>query len=938
LTGPPTPSGTPVAGGPPRRARGRWRFLTGDPGPGPAVALAGLALLCAFVAMAGPRELTALRNTALQQTLASAPPFSVTATDSWQIVGSLRPPATVSQISAMGGAMAASLGPPLVSPASQRWAGLTAPYRPVPQAAPSAVMAGPPDVEVVYRDALTAHARLVSGSFPRAATQSSQAGGPVITLQAAVTPATAARFRLRPGSQLALGGIPSLLGGDPSLVLSITGIIRPTDPGSSFWTLDPALATPATIGKFPNYVWAGAAFVGPGELTALEAANQGASVQLTWQYPLVTIALTAAQAPTMLAEMTSVVTGDVGEAALQAAGTQLQSPPSLTATGTSTLNGFIGDLSAVGTTDSLLLAGITAAVAILLLVGCILVTGAYSAQLALCRARGGSTRQLALRMLGAAAGAGGPALAAGIVAGIAAVPGGGNTLSWLLTAMVAVIMLAAPPLLAAWQHHRPKSLSAADRSDLITGRRSGRRLVAEATTLIVVAGSALAVRLRGLAPGATSDPYLTLAPVLVAVAAGLVAAWLYPAPLRLLLRVTAARRGTVGYLGVARSARSRSLPLLPALALVIALTVLALAGLVRTAVSRGQVAASWQQAGADAVVQSGVVSPAAARAVAAVPGVRVAYQAYAAGANEPGSANLAAGSSSVPVGVVVADPAGYAALVAGTPWPAFPPGLLAPPRTERSRADSPVPVLVSPALATSARPGASSLTFTYSRLAVRVAGTISGTPALPGARAFVIIPAWAAGRLTAGAHPNTVLLRGTAIDLRALAATVGRVLPDSRVVSRVAAAQAIADTPLVRESDLVFDLAAVAGAACAAGAVLLGLMLSGRDRTRLATWLTAMGLTAGQRRRLAVLDVLPLLLVAVLGGEIAGLALAPLIGPGLVLSPFTGSAAAVPLRPDLVALVAPVAGAAILIMLAAAAQSALAARMPAWVMRLDEGR
>jgi putative ABC transport system permease protein len=159
--------------------------------------------------------------------------------------------------------------------------------------------------------------------------------------------------------------------------------------------------------------------------------------------------------------------------------------------------------------------------------------------------------------------------------------------------------------------------------------------------------------------------------------------------------------------------------------------------------------------------------------------------------------------------------------------------------------------------------------------------------------------------------------------------TAARVLPGSRVVSRAAVAQAVAASPLVRESDLVFDLAAVAGAACAAAAVLLGLLLSGRDRTRLASWLTAMGMTARQRRRLAILDALPLAGVAILGGEIAGLALAPLVGPGLVLSPFTSSDATVPLRPDPVALIAPAAGAVILIMLAATAQSALVNRFPA---------
>jgi putative ABC transport system permease protein len=145
----------------------------------------------------------------------------------------------------------------------------------------------------------------------------------------------------------------------------------------------------------------------------------------------------------------------------------------------------------------------------------------------------------------------------------------------------------------------------------------------------------------------------------------------------------------------------------------------------------------------------------------------------------------------------------------------------------------------------------------------------------------------------------------------------------------------------VRGSDLVFDQAAAAAAACAVAAVLLGLLLSGRDRTRLAAWLTAMGMTARQGRRLAVLDALPLLLVAILGAEIAGAVLGPLIGPGLVLSAFTSSTAPVPLQPDLVALIAPAVGAVILITAAAVGQSVLTRRRSTGttgVLRLDEGR
>ena len=45
------------------------RFLAGDAGPGPCLALAVIALLAGFLATAGPREITSLQNKALRQTL-----------------------------------------------------------------------------------------------------------------------------------------------------------------------------------------------------------------------------------------------------------------------------------------------------------------------------------------------------------------------------------------------------------------------------------------------------------------------------------------------------------------------------------------------------------------------------------------------------------------------------------------------------------------------------------------------------------------------------------------------------------------------------------------------------------------------------------------------------------------------------------------------------
>jgi putative ABC transport system permease protein len=371
------------------------------------------------------------------------------------------------------------------------------------------------------------------------------------------------------------------------------------------------------------------------------------------------------------------------------------------------------------------------------------------------------------------------------------------------------------------------------------------------------------------------------------------------------------------------------------------MAVIALGGMVRAAVTSGQVAASWQQVGADAVVNaagaSTSIAVAAQAAMAAAPGVQRASAVYVMAAEAPEAGNLLVGATgAMPTGVIIVDPAQYAALVADTPWPAFPARLLAaPPAGQRGGA---VPVIASPSVAASIRGGSRQLAFDGSDLTLRVAATASSTPALPGGGSFVILPAWVSSRLIGSTMPNTMLLTGAHLDLRALRAVVARALPGGQIVSRAAALQAAAGSPAVHGSDLALEEAVGAAAACAVAAVLLGVLLSGRDRTRLGVWLSAMGMTARQARRLALLDALPLLLVAILGGELASLALGPLIGPGLDLSAFTGSSAAVSLRPDLVALIAPAAGALILIMAVAAGQNALIRRRAGAVLRLDEGR
>jgi putative ABC transport system permease protein len=85
-----------------------------------------------------------------------------------------------------------------------------------------------------------------------------------------------------------------------------------------------------------------------------------------------------------------------------------------------------------------------------------------------------------------------------------------------------------------------------------------------------------------------------------------------------------------------------------------------------------------------------------------------------------------------------------------------------------------------------------------------------------------------------------------------------------------------------------------------------------------------MGLGPGQARGLAVAEALPQVLAAVAGGIAVAWALAPLLGPSINLSAFTGSTASVPIRPELPLLAAAAAGLVIVALASLTAETLIA--------------
>src|SRR5215831_10497376 len=106
-----------------------------------------------------------------------------------------------------------------------------------------AVLSEPPQIQLGYRSALAANGQVVAGSYPGKAIVTTHKGQLMVTLQVAVTTATAYRFELRPGSMIKLA--PSGNGPAPTVVLQVTGIIRPAHLKSAFWGSTGTIAQPA---------------------------------------------------------------------------------------------------------------------------------------------------------------------------------------------------------------------------------------------------------------------------------------------------------------------------------------------------------------------------------------------------------------------------------------------------------------------------------------------------------------------------------------------------------------------------------------------------------------------------------------------------------------------------------------------------------------------
>jgi putative ABC transport system permease protein len=894
-----------AADGGPGKLNTAWVTLTGT-GAAASVAFGLLVFVSVLASLAIPRESAELSNGALQRVITASQPGDRT------VVGSV--PETsmtngsglvqAADIAAVGASLRAQLaasGMPVASD-PPAWASLTVGYVPVTGAARPAGD-GPPQFEMTYRTELARYSQIVVGRLPvsgavTGAVSGAQPGIQAVA-QAAVTTTTAARFGLRVGSRLNAGPVQ----------LVITGIIRPANPASVFWSQEPVTARPVlTQAAAPQLpYWIGAVFIGPGALPPIEAYIGTDEMVVTWVYTAALGRVTAGQASGLEANVNSLVSS--GATVITPAG----NPVTVTISSQipSILSPFAAGENAVGPALELLYVSLTVIGAVVVLLGARLVAQRRAAEFTLMRARGAALYQLGWLVLRASVVIAAVAGGAAAVLAIGLTPGDGDAVGWWLAGLTIAVTLAGPVLISVVPRRVAAPATGRPERGAAGRRPAARRIVVEIVLVAAAIGGLVVLRDQGLSSG-NSGLYTSAAPVLVAIPVAVILLRFYPLLARELARIAGVTRGVVAFVGLARATRTPPGTVLPAFALVLVLAMVAFPDMVSTSVARSQAAESWQQVGADAIVQappSGAIPAGLQSQISSLPGV------VSTAAAEVDSASLAAGTE---LSVMYVDPAQYAAVIDRAPGPRFPLAALS---GYGGQAGEVVPAVATPAAAQLVGTAPASVNVGTSTITIQLAGR-TGVPGVPGAPGVgpgvtVIVPPQASSPLV----PNVMLVAGPDLDAARLSADVSSALPGASVTFRATALAALATSPVPQAAQTALTQGMAAAAGFGALVLLLSLLLTAWTRDMTLARLATMGLRRWQAQLLQATETLPPVVAAAIGGVACAWLLVPLVGPSLNLAAFAGTGSAAVVTPAVVPLVGSAAGLVLAALLVLAVQA-----------------
>ncbi|WP_245791639.1 FtsX-like permease family protein [Actinacidiphila rubida] len=551
------------------------------------------------------------------------------------------------------------------------------------------------------------------------------------------------------------------------------------------------------------------------------------------------------------------------------------------------------------------------------------------------RARGASTARLVLLRSAVAW----PVVAAagllGYAAGRYAAPTGSSGTPQPLIALAAACAVALTVSLMTWvavrERSRPRRRGRPRRI-----RVGGRRLVMECTVLVAGAAGVAALRSQG------PDPVLGAVPALLAVVAVLVLLRLHPPVLGLVRRWTGRRRGTAGFVGVARAAHDAPATGMALFVMVLTLGTAVFGGLVQRTVDLGLSGGAAWSVGADAGATTEGNTVPAPGVLTGTAGIRMAVQ----NLHNLTLVGQADGAVISPVAVVTVDPRQLAAVAPESPLAGVLRSALAGAPPSRPSGGAPLPAVVSAGLRAQERTGGFTATVQAdgqprAHLTLEPRGTLTAaelrdpllgplSARIPAGTPLLITTASAEYLMAQQSSGSTVLLlhdEGSAAGEAALRSAAARVLgPQARFRDRSATLNTLRHDGLTRGLVTVYATSSALAALAGLLAVALELILTAHERRRTTSFLRALGLGGREARAMHVLQLLPLAVASAVGGTALGLLEPRLMEQALDLRQFTGGPAQPALRADGSLTVALVASVVALVLTAAVTETALARR------------
>ncbi|MEV5575537.1 FtsX-like permease family protein [Spirillospora sp. NPDC052269] len=546
---------------------------------------------------------------------------------------------------------------------------------------------------------------------------------------------------------------------------------------------------------------------------------------------------------------------------------------------------FVGQYHTAQVITGLAFSGLAAVLVGALLLSLALFTERLRGTLATMRTRGASLFQLVRTVGWLTVPVFPPSVAAGYGVGLLVHAGPMQMVSIYVAAVIAVLVVVFPCVLAVrWNRGGTMERT---RPEASTPKASRRRLVLELLVIGIAVVGTVVLRRRGLAAQAElgADPLTWAVPVLLGVAAGLIVMRGYPWPLRAAGRLFGRGRSMVGFVGFARASRQQVVTALPLLVLLLAAAVAGFGATVDAALGRGQQTASWYSVGSDARITATAFDyrlPQQLRSVRGVTGVvplRVIPDAGIGGAaGEKGRVSITV--LAVDLDAMHAIAGGAARFVPRAP--AAPDGML-----------------VSPAAVQYIGTKPTTLNWFNKSLSVRPAGIVNRFPGQDATTPYVIVPYKMLKDIDS--FPTRVFVQGHDIDRKALD-SVARKAVLSYAANSVGAdfiryqpdvEHTLRESPMVQVVHQAFADSALVVVAYGLLSVLLVLLVGASERGRAIAHLEVLGLSRRQRRTLALIEIGPVVLCAVLVGWLVGMALPRLTGPMVNLRPYTlGFAAA----------------------------------------------